>query len=91
MARAAEALPAPDWGGAGAVASIWPTAAIGLVLTAEVAAEVFLVPDAGRAATQGGVRSQEPGRERELCRAAFQLPWESRYSRRHILPLLFLK
>lgn len=50
MARAAEFLPTPGWAGAGAGASLWPTVTIGLVLTGEVAAEVFLVPDAGRAA-----------------------------------------
>ena len=50
MARAAEALPAPSWPTANAGASLWPVATIGLVLTGEVAAEVLLVPDAGRAA-----------------------------------------
>ena len=50
MARAADALPHLPTRTADGGVSLWPTVTIGLVLVGEVAAEVFLVPDAGRAA-----------------------------------------
>ena len=50
MARAADALLQLPTRTAGGGVSLWPTVTIGLVLVGEVAAEVFLVPDAGRAA-----------------------------------------
>jgi len=50
MARAADALYRPALNRAAEGGAMWPSIAIGMVLVGEVGAEVFLVPDAGRAA-----------------------------------------